>query len=53
MLENHFKKMESILKENSDKPVEQIFTAMIEGIVSHHKEDMQGTNAYISLVTSQ
>lgn len=52
LLDNHFSKMESILKENKDKPVEQIFSAMFQGIVSHHKGDIQGTNAYISLVTS-
>ncbi|MBS4208086.1 TetR/AcrR family transcriptional regulator [Bacillus sp. FJAT-50079] len=52
LLDNHFKKMESISKENWDKPVEEIFMAMIQGIVSHHKGDMEGTNAYISLVTS-
>ncbi|WP_170138889.1 TetR/AcrR family transcriptional regulator [Oceanobacillus chungangensis] len=52
LLDNHFRKMESILEENKDKPVEQILTAMFEGIASHHKGDIQGTNAYISLVTS-
>ncbi|MBP2076897.1 TetR/AcrR family transcriptional regulator [Oceanobacillus polygoni] len=52
LLDNHFRKMESILDENRDKPVEQIFSAMIQGIVSHHKGDIQGTDAYISLVTS-
>lgn len=52
LLDNHFEKMELILKDNWDRPVEQIFTAMIQGIISHHKGDMEGTNAYISLVTS-
>ncbi|WP_363322154.1 TetR/AcrR family transcriptional regulator [Sporosarcina highlanderae] len=52
LLDNHFEKMELILKDNWDRPVEQIFTAMIQGIISHHKGDMEGTDAYISLVTS-
>ncbi|WP_432362095.1 TetR/AcrR family transcriptional regulator [Sporosarcina sp. UB5] len=52
LLDNHFEEMRCIVKENEDKPVEQIFTAMIQGIVSHHKGDMEGTDAYISLVTS-
>ena len=49
LLDNHFRKMESIVKENQDRPVEEIFVAMIHGIVAHHKGDMEGTNAYISL----
>lgn len=52
LLDNHFWKMEGILKENQDKPVETILSEMIQGIVDHHTGDMQGTNAYISLVTS-
>lgn len=52
LLDNHFEEMRCKLKENRDKPVEQIFIAMIQGIISHHKGDMEGTNAYISLVTS-
>lgn len=52
LLDNHFWKMESILEENEEKSVEEIFFAMFDGIVTHHTEDMQGTNAYISLVTS-
>ena len=52
LLDNHFWKMESILNENRNKPVEEIFSTMFQGIVSHHKGDMQGTNAYISLVAS-
>ncbi len=52
LLKNHLRKMEGILKDNSDKPIEEIFSAMIHGIVSHHKGDMQSTNAYISLVTT-
>ena len=52
LLDRHFQKMESIFHENQDKPVKQIFPEMIDGIVSHHTGDMQGTDAYISLVTS-
>lgn len=52
LLDNHFWKMESILKEHEDKSVQEIFIAMIRGIEAHHTNDMQGTNAYISLVTS-
>lgn len=52
LLDNHFRKMESIVKENQDRPVEEIFVAMIHGIVAHHKGDMEGTDAYISLVTA-
>lgn len=52
LLDNHFRKMESILDENRDKPVEQIFSAMFKGIVAHHKGDIPSTDAYISLVTS-
>ncbi|WP_179134437.1 TetR/AcrR family transcriptional regulator [Oceanobacillus timonensis] len=51
-LDNHFSKMKSILNEKRNEPVQQIFSAMFEGIAEHHKGDMQGTDAYISLVTS-
>lgn len=52
LLDNHFCKMENILKGHKDKPIQEIFNAMLQGIVDHHTDDMQGTNAYISLVTS-
>lgn len=51
-LDNHFNKMKSILDEKREKPVQEIFSAMFEGIAAHHKGDMQGTDAYISLVAS-
>ncbi|WP_152656840.1 TetR/AcrR family transcriptional regulator [Oceanobacillus sp. CFH 90083] len=51
-LDNHFNKMKSILNEKRDEPVQDIFSAMFEGISDHHRRDMQGTDAYISLVTS-
>ncbi len=52
LLENHFTKMKDIINENMGKHVSEIFTALLHGIVDHHKGDKEGTNAYISLVTS-
>ncbi|EQB34651.1 MULTISPECIES: TetR/AcrR family transcriptional regulator [Virgibacillus] len=52
LLENHFNEMQRIRHRYQDKSVEQIFSAMLHGIVAHHKGDEQGTTAYISLVTS-
>ncbi|WP_339234650.1 TetR/AcrR family transcriptional regulator [Oceanobacillus sp. FSL W7-1281] len=51
-LDNHFDKMKSILNEKREEPAQNIFSAMFEGIADHHKGDMEGTDAYISLVTS-
>jgi hypothetical protein len=44
--------MKDIINDNRDKHVSEIFTALLHGIVDHHKGDKEGTNAYISLVTS-
>ncbi len=52
LLQNHFQEMQRILLENKDRSVEEIFSAMLHGLVSHHTGDKQGTIAYISLVTS-
>jgi len=51
-LDNHFDQMKRILNEKREEPVQNIFSAMFEGIADHHKGDMEGTDAYISLVTS-
>lgn len=52
LLEKHFNEMKRVVNENREKPVNLIFSAMLLGIVNHHKGDKEGTNAYISLVTS-
>ncbi|WBL15582.1 TetR/AcrR family transcriptional regulator [Sutcliffiella sp. NC1] len=52
LLEAHFQAMQTVLAENEDHPVEEIFSKMLHGIASHHTGDMQGTIAFISLVTS-
>lgn len=51
-LGKHFNEMKRVIDENKDNPVSQIFLALLYGIVNFHKEDREGTNAYISLVTS-
>lgn len=52
LLDNHFSIMKKILHEQQDAPVDKIFSAMFQGIVSHHTGDLQSTTAYVSLVTS-
>ncbi|MHA6258838.1 TetR/AcrR family transcriptional regulator [Sporosarcina sp. CAU 1771] len=52
LLMAHFNEMQRVLTENKDEPVDLIFSAMLRGIVKHHKGDLQATTAYISLVTS-
>jgi AcrR family transcriptional regulator len=52
LLDNHFNKMKEVIKDNGDKHVSEIFTAMLHGLVDHHTGDREGTNAYISLVTA-
>lgn len=52
LLDNHFSIMKKILHEHQDAPVDKIFSAMFQGIVSHHTGDLQSTTAYVSLVTS-
>ncbi|ASN04401.1 TetR/AcrR family transcriptional regulator [Virgibacillus necropolis] len=52
LLDDHFRQMESVLNNNKNSPVNQIFSALLHGIVAHHKGDEQRTTAYISLVTS-
>src|SRR5690606_34556690 len=44
--------MKKVLAENLEKPVAQIFPAMLQGIVDHHTSNMAETSAYISLVTA-
>ncbi|MBT2606219.1 TetR/AcrR family transcriptional regulator [Bacillus sp. ISL-53] len=52
LLDNHLAEMKRILAETSSRSVDQIFSEMLHGIVKYHKDDEQGTMAYISLVTS-
>lgn len=52
LLDNHFDKMQDILNQKKDASAQEIFSAMFKGIAAHHIGDMQGTDAYISLVTS-
>ncbi|MCJ8008463.1 TetR/AcrR family transcriptional regulator [Lederbergia wuyishanensis] len=52
LLEDHFKRMQSILEEVHEKPILDIFATLIKGTVEYHKNNMNETNAYISLVTS-
>ncbi|MEC5423150.1 TetR/AcrR family transcriptional regulator [Virgibacillus sp. C22-A2] len=52
LLNNHFKAIEQVLINSKNSPVTEIFTALLHGIVAHHKGDEQSTTAYISLVTS-
>jgi len=52
ILENHHHAMKKVLAENLEKPVAQIFPAMLQGIVDHHTSNMAETSAYISLVTA-
>lgn len=52
ILENHHHAMKKVLAENIEKPVEQIFSAMLQGIVDHHTSNMAETSAYLSLVTA-
>ncbi|MFA1712893.1 TetR/AcrR family transcriptional regulator [Peribacillus frigoritolerans] len=52
LLDNHLAEMKRILAETSSRSVNRIFSEMLHGIVKYHKDDEQGTMAYISLVTS-
>ncbi|MFE4077511.1 TetR/AcrR family transcriptional regulator [Peribacillus sp. YIM B13477] len=52
LLDNHLAEMKRILAESSSRSVDRIFSEMLHGIVKYHKDDEQGTMAYISLVTS-
>ncbi|MGE7768144.1 TetR/AcrR family transcriptional regulator [Peribacillus sp. NPDC096540] len=52
LLDNHLAEMKRILAKTSSQSVDQIFSEMLHGIVKYHKDDEQGTMAYISLVTS-
>lgn len=52
LLNDHFKNLKKILSQNKDSEVEEIFSALLHGNVEHHLDDLQSTNAYISLVTS-
>lgn len=52
ILENHHRAMKKVLAENIERPVAQIFPAMLQGIVDHHTSNMAETSAYISLVTA-
>ncbi|MGE7595719.1 TetR/AcrR family transcriptional regulator [Peribacillus frigoritolerans] len=52
LLDNHLAEMKRILAETSSRSVDRIFSEMLHGIVKYHKDDEQGTMAYISLVTS-
>ncbi|MGE7650695.1 TetR/AcrR family transcriptional regulator [Peribacillus frigoritolerans] len=52
LLDNHLAEMKRILAETSSRSVDLIFSEMLHGIVKYHKDDEQGTMAYISLVTS-
>ncbi|MBM7587190.1 AcrR family transcriptional regulator [Bacillus pakistanensis] len=52
LLDNHLAEMKRIFKETSAQSGDQIFSELLHGIVRYHKDDKQGTMAYISLVTS-
>lgn len=52
LLEDHFIEMQSILQKVHDRPILDIFEALIKGTVAYHQENIEETNAYISLVTS-
>ena len=52
LLDNHLAEMKRILAATSSRSVDRIFSEMLHGIVKYHKDDEQGTMAYISLVTS-
>ncbi|MFB4168355.1 TetR/AcrR family transcriptional regulator [Virgibacillus sp. JSM 102003] len=52
LLDDHFRKLESVLNNNQNSPVNEIFSALLHGIVAHHKGNEQHTTAYISLVTA-
>ncbi|MCR2822592.1 TetR/AcrR family transcriptional regulator [Lederbergia panacisoli] len=52
LLENHFERMQTILEEVREKPILDIFAALMKGTVKYHINNMGETNAYISLITS-
>ncbi|MBS4197206.1 TetR/AcrR family transcriptional regulator [Lederbergia citri] len=52
LLENHFERMQTILEEVREKPILDIFATLMKGTVEYHKNNMNETNAYISLITS-
>ena len=52
LLDNHLNMMKNTLDQHREKSIDQIFIALLRGIIKHHKEDMAATTAYISLVTA-
>lgn len=52
LLNAHFDMMQTTLEKHKNQSIDQIFIALLKGIVMHHREDMESTTAYISLVTA-
>src|SRR5690625_53160 len=52
ILDDHFQQMKVILKNAENQPVMDIFSSLIYGSVNYHKQHINETNAYISLVNS-
>jgi AcrR family transcriptional regulator len=52
ILQNHHDAMKKVLDSHRDQPVNEVFSAMLRGIVDHHTTDFIETTSYISLVTA-
>lgn len=52
ILNDHFEHIKQIVDEVKDQPILKIYESIIKGTVHYHKQNMNMTNAYISLVTS-
>lgn len=52
LLEEHFNRIKTILEGVHDNYILEIFQSLMNGTVEYHKQNLNKTNAYISLVAS-
>lgn len=52
LLNAHFEHLKSILQQAKEKDILEVFQSLLTGTVNYHKNHMEETNAYISLVAS-
>lgn len=52
LLQKHQNKMEEVFEENKHQPLDVFLTSLLSNIVQYHKKDIEGTQVYISLLSS-
>ena len=52
LLQKHQNKMDEVFEESKHQPLDIFLTSLLSNIVQYHKKDIEGTQVYISLLSS-